>query len=173
MKQSSFDIRSTTLDDLETLVQLRIDFLREIGSCNQAQKNALTEATQTYFRNKMPTREFMAWIAEAQGRIIGTSGVVLFERPPVAENLSGKEIYIMNMYTVPEWRCQGVATTLLQKILCFAEQKSIGRIWLHSTNEGRPIYLKCGFVGTSTEMELIMHTHTGHTNDLLRREQVL
>jgi len=155
MKPSIFVIRPAILDDLETLVRLRIDFLHELEPLSKNRREALLDATRIYLASKMPRGEFIAWVAEVRGRIIGTGGLVLFERPPVAANLSGREAYMMNMYTMPEWRRQGVARTLLQEILCFVKQTSAERIWLHATVDGKPLYEKYGFVATSTEMELI------------------
>jgi GNAT superfamily N-acetyltransferase len=134
---------------------LRIDFLHELEPLSNTRREALLDATRIYLASKMPKGEFIAWVSEVRGRIIGTSGLVLFERPPVAANLLGREAYIMNMYTVPEWRRQGVATALLQEILCFVKETGAERIWLHATVDGRSLYEKYGFVATSTEMELI------------------
>ncbi len=62
---------------------------------------------------------------------------------------------ILNMYTLPEWRGQGLATALLQEIIHFAKSTSIRRLWLHATESGRPIYEKAGFLPTSAEMEFV------------------
>ena len=150
------NIRRASLDDLDALVQLRLDLLREVGNLKSDDDvPALAKATQRYLTEKIPKGEFVAWVAEVDDRIVGTSGLVLFERPPVADNLSGLEAYIMNIYTIPKWRGKGVATTLLREIISFVKGTAARRIWLHTTEDGKRIYEKVGFVSTTSEMKLV------------------
>jgi hypothetical protein len=51
----------------------------------------LLEATRSYLFTNLPTNRFMAWIAEAEGTLIGISGLVFLEKPPTLPNLSGRE----------------------------------------------------------------------------------
>lgn len=153
---SNFNIRKANLDDLETLIQLRLALLREAGNLkSNASTGTLAEAIRQYLTRTLPTSKFLAWVAEADGEIIGTSGVVEFERPPVYGNLSGLEAYIMNIYTVPNWRGKGVAMALLREIISYVKKTDARRIWLHATEDGKRLYEKVGFVSTTDEMELI------------------
>ncbi len=153
---SNFNIREANLDDLEALVQLRLTLLREAGNLkSDTSTGTLAEAIRQYLTRTLPTGKFVAWVAEVNGEIIGTSGVVMFERPPVYGNLSGLEAYIMNIYTVPSWRGKGVAMALLREIISYVKKTDARRIWLHATEDGKRLYEKVGFVSTTDEMELI------------------
>jgi len=148
-------IRRATLDDLEELVRLRLEFLREVGNLKGGEGTAaLAEAIRRYLLEKMPREEFMAWVAEVDGRIVGVSGLVFFEKLPAVGNPSGREAYVMNMYTIPEWRGKGVATALLRAIIEFVKGTEVKRIWLRATEEGRPVYEKAGFSPATSYMEL-------------------
>ena len=148
-------IRRAISDDIDQLVRLRLLLFEEAGEAvQQTQEEALREATQVYLTKSLPQETFFAWVAESDRKIVATSGLVVFERPPAPGNLSGEEAYVLNMYTLPEWRGQGLATALLQEILHFTKQTSIKRLWLHATESGRPIYEKAGFMSTANEMEL-------------------
>lgn len=150
-------IRRANLDDLDALVQLRLDLLREVGSlADDTNTPVLAEAIRRYLTEKMPTGKFMVWVAEIDGQIVGTSGLVILERPPDADNLSGLEGYVLNMYTVPEWRARGIATALLKEIIGFMTSTEGRRLCLHTTQAGKPVYEKAGFVLTSApSMELV------------------
>jgi GNAT superfamily N-acetyltransferase len=149
-------IRRATLGDVEALVQLRIALLQSTGYIHsEVEKEAVSQANRAYFARTLPINEFLAWVAQADDQIVGSSGLVFFERPPLSETLSGQEAYIMNMYTLPSWRSQGIATALLQKILRFLKKAGIKRIWLHASEAGRPLYEKHGFVAKHNEMELL------------------
>lgn len=149
-------LRQANLDDLEALVQLRLHLLHEVGNLQgDTHTAALAAATRRYFNEKMPKGEFLAWVAEVDSEIVATSGVVLFQRPPINGNLSGLEAYVMNIYTVSAWRGKGVATALLREIINFVRATEARRIWLHATKDCNRLYEKVGFVSITKEMQLV------------------
>jgi GNAT superfamily N-acetyltransferase len=144
------------LNDLDQIIELRLKLLREAGYLQSDEPSVeLIEATRTYLRNNLPTDRFIAWVAEIEGRIVGMSGLVFFEKPPTEENLSGLEAYVMNMYTLPEWRGKGIATLLLQEIIRMIKTTKARRIWLRTTPDGQHVYEQNGFVITTADMELV------------------
>ncbi|QKQ73254.1 hypothetical protein [Nostoc sp. TCL240-02] len=58
-----FNFRQANLQDLEALIQLYLEFLREAGEikgdCDTAN---LAEATRKYIGEKMPSGKFLAWL---------------------------------------------------------------------------------------------------------------
>lgn len=153
---STFILRRATLDDLDELVVLRLKLFRESGYLlSEEPPPELIEATRTYLSENLPTERFLAWIAVAERHLIGMSGLIFFQKPPTEENLSGLEAYTMNMYTLPEWRSQGIATAILQETIKYVQNTSARRIWLHTTKDGQRVYQRCGFVFTHDDMELV------------------
>lgn len=140
------------MGDIEALVPLRLALFREAEGVTAG--GEVTDATRTYLRETLPTGEFVAWVAEAEGRVVGTSGVVFFRRPPSRTNPSGREVYVMNMYTVPAWRGRGLATALLREVIAFVQGPVARRIWYYAAPAGRSVYEKAGFVAHPDEMEL-------------------
>ena len=57
-------------------------------------------------------------------------------------------------YTLPAWRGKGIATSLLNEILSFAQRAEIKRLWLNASPGGKPLYQKTGFVSIPNGMEL-------------------
>lgn len=101
-------------------MQLRLELLREAGEIKgNSDTTNLAEATRKYLSEKIPSGEFLAWVAEVDCQIVATSGLVFFQRLPYYGNLSGLEAYIMNVYTIPMWRGQRIATALLKEIISF------------------------------------------------------
>jgi GNAT superfamily N-acetyltransferase len=149
-------IRLATLEDVETLVRLRTTFLEEVGNfAVGVDIRAVSEAFRNYLLRKLPAGEFLAWVAEEEGEINATSGLVFFERPPNGASPSGLEAYVMNMYTRPAWRGRGLATALLDAAILHVKRTDARRVWLHATDAGRPVYERAGFVASDTEMELV------------------
>lgn len=151
-----FTVRRATLDDIDACIDLRLKLFRETGEVqSETPPPELLEATRTYLLTTLPTDRFLSWIAEADGQIIGVSGVVFLEKPPTQPNLSGREAYVMNMYTLPEWRRKGIATALLQEIVQFVKTTNARRIWLRTTPDGKRMYEAHGFTSMKEEMELV------------------
>src|SRR5579863_7138647 len=107
------DIRRATVADVEPLTRLRLALCAELeGPAAEAAQAELEGATRAYLAARLASGEFMAWLAIAGGEIVSMSGLLFFQRPPSASNLGGLDAYLMNMYTLPAWRGQGLATAL-------------------------------------------------------------
>lgn len=153
-----FHIRTATIDDLGDLTDLRVEFFNQLGELSgEEHARIFREATSTYLSRAIPEGNFLAWVAEAGGQIVGTSGLILFEQAPIPPNLTGVEGYILNMYTLPDWRNKGIAKSLLQEIITYAKSINVQHLWLYATKAGGPVYKKIGFAAMVDDaMELYL-----------------
>jgi len=140
--------RRANIDDLETLIKCRVRFLNELHKHpDDEQTEVLRKSLRQYFYKTLTSNDFVAWIAEYNGRIIGTGGMVVWQRPANYAGLeSGKLGYLLNFYTIPEARRKGIGTRLLNELI--KEARLIGLKYLHlnATKDGIHIYRKAGFV---------------------------
>jgi GNAT superfamily N-acetyltransferase len=150
---STIIYRLATVDDVEALAMLRAEFLGEISK-KSGPHPELIDALKLYFMRALPTGEFAAYLAEADGSIVATSGFVYYRHPPSFKNMGGCEGYVMNMYTLPKWRGQGIGTILLGKLIEHSRQNNCCRISLHAMPEAQPLYRRMGFVHSEGEMRL-------------------
>lgn len=148
--------RKATLADVDDMARLRIDFLKEVQSpeTHLIDEEGLNEILQHYFQQYITSGEFVAWLAVADGQIVSTSGLCFSKIIPGFTLLDGRVAYIMNIYTLPEWRKKGIGKQVFYHILEAARERDYKRILLHATEEGRPVYEKFGFKATNDEMEL-------------------
>lgn len=147
--------RRADIKDIDDLVRLRLQFMKEAQHIDNSDKDdAMTESLSKFFNASMPDDGFIAWVAEEDGDMIGTSGLCFFLAAPSYKNMSGRIAYIQNMFTLPEHRGRGIAEVLFDKILTEAKELGYKKISLHATEMGRPIYEKFGFTGLNTEMVL-------------------
>ena len=86
---------------------------------------------------------------------IGAGGVSFYQVMPTYHNSTGKKAYIMNMYTAPEYRRQGIALHTLDLLVKAAKERGVSQIALEATDMGRPLYERYGFVKMEDEMELV------------------
>lgn len=147
--------RKATIDDLEQLVRLRLEFLREIQGGKSAEQEAeVRQAFESYLRTAMARKEFIAWVACDGEQIVGTSGLCFCMLPPSHKNVTGRAADILNMYTQSNYRNRGIATNLFKKITDEAVSLGYKNLFLHATEKGKPLYLKFGFKCTDNEMVL-------------------
>ena len=152
---SLFQIRRATSADIPILTELRLEFLRETAAFFGKEVSPdLEKATRDYISASVPSGDFLAWLAEVDGQVIGTSGLVFFKRPPTPRSLAGLDAYVLNMYTVPSWRGRGVASALLKETLEYVKTTPARRALLRATDAGRPLYEKFGFVADDEFMSL-------------------
>ena len=111
-------------------------------------------------RDQLTTGEYVGWLASAQdapGKIIGGAGVQLrhvLPHPLTSPNgdaaiSEGRHAIILNVFTEPEWRRQGVATLLMRRIIDWSREERLDRLVLHASDEGRALYEGLGFVATN------------------------
>ena len=137
--------RRAHVGDINNLVKYRIRFFNEEKVHSESETKALEVELKKYFSWAISSNEFIGWLAEYEGKIVGTSGMVIWQIPGRYGFLSGKNGYILNMYTIPEMRKKGIATYLLNKLISEAKSMGVERLHLRAREAGDPLYRKIGF----------------------------
>jgi len=113
----------------------------------------LRAATTKYFEQAIQADQAKSWVATAEGSVVACGTLAEFRRPPYPGNLSGTEAYLLNMYTLPSFRRRGMAREIVSQILAFAKAQGYGKVWLHASEDGRPLYERHGFAPNPSAME--------------------
>ncbi|MDO5346929.1 MAG: GNAT family N-acetyltransferase, partial [Lachnospiraceae bacterium] len=95
-----------------------------------------------------------AYLVFDGARFIGAGGISFFRVMPTYHNPTGWKAYIMNMYTNPNYRRKGIAYHTLELLIEEAKNKGIRHISLETTDMGKLLYERYGFVSMKNEMEL-------------------
>lgn len=133
------------LEDLDMLIQIRIDFLRDDGgSMSMDMENTLRIQLAAYIPKHL-NRDLFIFTAKDDGRIISTVFLSMTEKIPNTEYPNGRTGIVHNVYTYPEYRKTGLATALLQQMVKQARLLDISAVDLIATEDGRPLYEKAGF----------------------------
>ncbi|SDS14535.1 Ribosomal protein S18 acetylase RimI [Paenibacillaceae bacterium GAS479] len=153
-----FDLRRAKQSDVESLLELRIELLQEVGNIkNQEEMERVRSANKMYYEKHLNNGDYISFVAESQGKIIGTCGLILIMRPPYLLNLLGIDAYITNVYTIPNYRGMGIATALMDNCIEFAKSNNVGRIILNASTDGKSVYEKRGFILRKSAMELVLN----------------
>ena len=156
-------IRLATLNDIAVLTHHRVSMFRDMAELPQNAEAELTTTSESFFRVTVATGEYVSWLAVANNereRVVAGAGLWLrpmLPRPTPTGIIQGHEALVANVYTEPEWRRRGVAALLMRHVLDYTREHRIGRVLLHASDDGRPLYESLGFVPTS-EMKLTTST---------------
>jgi ribosomal protein S18 acetylase RimI-like enzyme len=137
-------IRVAEYPDIESLVQLRLEDSCEDESCKD--REDLEDELTGFFEDFIGNGYGAIYVAENESGIIATCGLQIIKIIPQCRD-SGFRGYLFNMYTKPEFRCQGIQSELLSIVVDFAENR-IGcvEIKLETINKNAiSLYEKQGF----------------------------
>lgn len=148
--------KRATPDDIDELVRTRIIVLRAANKLSDDADMAQVEKeSYEYYKRAIATKEHIGYLVYDRETFIGAGGISFYQVMPTYHNPSGRKAYIMNMYTSPEYRRQGIAYKTLDLLVKEAKEQGVFQIALEATDMGRPLYEKYGFVSVKDEMALI------------------
>ncbi len=147
--------RKATTEDIDFLTKTRIEVLRAAnGLPDDTDMTEVEHQSYAYYRKALHDSTHTAYLVFDGDRFAGTGGISYYQVMPTFHNPSGNKAYIMNMYTRPEYRRQGIARRMLDILINDAKERGIRFITLEATRMGRPLYESAGFVSMKDEMSL-------------------
>jgi GNAT superfamily N-acetyltransferase len=166
-------LRAATEADLDLLVAVRLEVLRDVfelgdtlsrhsregGNPALPEQNsvaslaALEQANRTYYARALPAGEHVACLVFAGERdsvqdastLAACGGLCPFEELPSPDNPTGHSGLLMNIYTRPACRRQGLARQVLSWLTAAAHARGITRLYLEATPAAAPLYQQAGF----------------------------
>lgn len=151
-----YEYKKATIENINELVRTRIIVLRAANKLSDDVDMSLVEKeSYEYYKRTLENGEHIAYLVYDNEIFIGAGGVSFYQVMPTYHNPTGKKAYIMNMYTAPEYRRQGIAINTLDLLVKDAKEQGVLQIALEATDMGRPLYERYGFVKIEDEMELI------------------
>ncbi|NLZ47095.1 MAG: GNAT family N-acetyltransferase [Clostridiales bacterium] len=137
--------RNAIKDDIPQLVDMRISYLKEdFNGLNKTEIPQLSERLSIYF-GKHLGRDLRVYVCEANNYIIATVFLIVSEKPANPSFINGKLGHIMNVYTRPPYRRQGIAGELVKIAISEAKRLNLSFIDLEATKDGYKLYSHFGF----------------------------
>lgn len=156
------DIRicKADLSDLELLIKWRLTVLREVFSVpTEDPMTELEQENRRYYQWALPAWNHIACFACAGSEVIGCGGICFYQEMPSPDNPQGGCAYLMNIYTTPMFRGQGVGQKIVRWLIGRAKERGITKIYLETSAAGRGLYKNLGF----SEMKDYMKLEENHT----------
>jgi GNAT superfamily N-acetyltransferase len=142
-------VRPATLTDLPLLLQYRRAMAQEMEDADEAALNRMMTALEPYLRAAIPEGRWHAWIAEPGG----CGSVELVQWVPGRLDPTPRRAWIHSVYIEPAFRRRGIGRRLTETIVAWCREQGFQWIYLHASEQGRPLYESLGFE-SSTEMRL-------------------
>lgn len=146
------ELRKADTKDLEALIANRMEFVRMMNDMGNPIPENFDENNYKYMKEHISDDSMVVWIAIDQGKIVASAMVCYYQLLPTLSNQTGKTGYIMNVFTHTDYRKQGLASALVNKVIEDAKEKNVGRLLLHASDMGKPVYEKLGFEMALKEM---------------------
>src|SRR5579872_5868160 len=146
-------IRSASLADIPEILRQRRRMYEDMHYNDPQTLDAMASLSSSYLETAMADGSFRAWLAAAGDRVVAGGAVVISPWPAHPYDLECRRATILNVYTDPEYRRQGIARRLMETMIAWCRQQGFARITLHASEEGKPLYESLGFE-PSNEMRL-------------------
>ena len=141
------------ITSLPTLMKWREEVIENVFG--ESPSKRLLVANRQYYRKHIADGTHLAFVAENdEGEGMGCGAVCLTDELPSPDNPTGKCAYLMNIYVRDEFRRHGVAHAIVIKLIEEARKRECDKIYLETTDYGRPVYESLGFKDMKDLMKL-------------------
>ena len=146
------EYRITTKDDIELLMESRLTMLKEVNNLpdDYEYSQDLIDNSRDYFLNGDQTTV----LALDDGKIAGCASISYITIMPTFSHPTGRRAHLMNVYSAPEYRGQGIAKKMVTMLIEEAWNRGATEISLDATKMGRPLYEKLGFYNSTEAMAI-------------------
>jgi GNAT superfamily N-acetyltransferase len=151
-----YTIRRATIRDAATIAGHRVAMFRDMGQVPTAVlADKLLAESATALAELLRDGSYAGWLAidANDGVLAGAGAHVKPQLPRISSDGFRVTIapvpLVVNVYTEPDWRGQGIARALMKALMAWASARGCDRVVLHASDAGRPLYVSLGFVPTN------------------------
>ena len=151
------EIRKAELKDLELLMEWRMRVLAEVFADDENKSSeTVRENNEAYYREHLADNSHTACFAVEIGteKIVGCGGICYQKEMPSPDNLTGTNGYLMNIYTLPEARSEGIGRRIVEYLISDAKERGTEKIFLESSGVAKKLYHEIGFADMEDYMKL-------------------
>lgn len=151
------DIRKADIRNMELLLEWRMRVLREVfADYDDIHAATVRENNRAYYEKHLADDTHMACFAFDKGndRIVGCGGICYQKEMPSPDNITGTNGYLMNIYTVPDVRGEGVGRAIVEYLIKDAKERGTEKIYLESSGAAKNLYREIGFSDMYDYMKL-------------------
>jgi len=147
-------IREATPTDLDVVMHHRRRMFEDMGTRDRDALDSMEETSRPFFAQALSDGTYRGWlVADGAGRVVAGGGIILLAFHSSPRDPAPRRAWIVNMYTEAEYRRRGLARRLMETMVAWCRAQRMATVYLHASDEGRPLYQSLGFTPTN-EMRL-------------------
>lgn len=132
-------------EDGRALQELRLAYLNEdYGTLSEDTTERIKSQLPGYFQAHL-NEDLFAYIAKSNDEAVASVFLFISEKPANPSFITGKTGTILNVYTNPNYRRQGIAKQLMEMAIAHAKELGLSYLELQATKDGAPLYRSIGF----------------------------
>ena len=136
-------IREINLGDVGIITRMRIQMLDEVT--DQPLPDGLDSSVHHFILKHMMDNTCLGVVAEQDGEVIADAVIYLFETMPDEINVRGLTAMLYNVYTLPQYRGQGIMARMLPEVIRLAKDAGAAELKMTAEKRAIPLYERMGF----------------------------
>jgi GNAT superfamily N-acetyltransferase len=148
-------VRRATLSDANTIVYHRRAMFESMGHRDAKRLDRMDANFEPWLLRHMAAEQYLGWFVVDGDSVVAGAGLWLIDWPANHLDPCGTRPYILNVFTEPAYRRQGLARHLMTIIIDYCRAEGYEVVMLHASHEGRAVYDALGFEATN-EMRLML-----------------
>jgi len=146
-------VRPAAADDIPEILEQRKRMYQDMGHTEPEPLAIMVSTSRIFLEQAIPSGTFRGWLASVEDRIVAGGAVLLVPWPSHTYDGECRRATILNVYTYPEFRRQGIARYLMKTMIDWCRNQGLAMVYLHASHDGRALYESLGFEPTA-EMRL-------------------
>jgi GNAT superfamily N-acetyltransferase len=138
-------IRPATVRDLEAILHHRRRMCEDMGHRDAAVLDAMVADGRPLLGRWLEDGLYRGWLAEREGAVVAGGGLIVSTWLPNAADPQDRRATILNVYTEPAHRRQGLARALMEVMLGWCRDEGFRAVTLDASEDGRALYESLGF----------------------------
>ena len=138
---------------LTLALAIRLEMLREVGGLPEEHEfpDSFIAQTVDYLAHGNQT----TLLAMDGGQVAGCATICYMTWMPTLGHPTGCRAHLMNVYTAPGYRRQGIARQMVTALMDEAKERGVTEISLDATEAGKPLYETLGFQANDEGMTIV------------------
>ena len=147
-------IREINLGDVGIITRMRIQMLDEVT--DRPLPEGLDSSVHHFILKHMMDKTCLGVVAEQDGEVIADAVIYLFETMPDEVNVRGMTAMLYNVYTLPQYRGQGIMARMLPEVIRLAKEAGAAELKMSAEKKAIPLYERLGFQISDNTMHMYL-----------------
>ncbi len=151
------NIRLANTNDIDQLIRMRWDFTNEYRESKieeDGYASFYVECKQ-FIEAALGGNKWFVWVVEQKGLIVSHIYIELIDKVPRPGRITHPFAYMTNVYTLPEYRGQGIGSKLLDQIKAWSIKNEYEFIIVWPSEWSIDFYERNGYMHCKEPMELM------------------